>query len=295
MLAFLLAAALIYLALTLAATWAVQAYPRQPVNDPPDWGEVTDTSVSAVDGGRLECWIVSPNGPCRGTVVFVHGWGRNRDRMVPRARLFGRWGYRTVLFSARDHGGSSRSRPMNAIKFAEDIESVLETLPEPVVLYGHSAGSGGAAIAAARDSGRIRLLILEASYPDTRRALMSLYRWAHPAFGLLFGRAILFWMDRFYPGALDRTSPGRLASAIAVPVLLVHGEADRRFPVAFAQELHRCFASGQADLFVAPGAGHSESSQDAGYAEAVAQFLTTRSADAEGIPRPGEIGEGRDR
>lgn len=266
-------ACVFYLLLSLVMTGVVQAYPRRPVVNPPDWGVSSDGFVAAVDGGRLETWSVLPLGPCCGTVVFMHGWGRNRDRMVNRARLFAGWGYRTILFSARGHGGSSRCLFMNALKFAEDIEAVLDWVGEPVILYGHSAGAGGAAIAASRNGDRVRILILEAGYDDTRQALLSLYRWVHPVFGFLFGPMILFWLDVFYANGLSRTSPGRLAGSITAPVLLIHGGADRRFPVAFARTLQARFVPGQADLYVAPGAGHSESSQTPGYGDAVERFL----------------------
>jgi pimeloyl-ACP methyl ester carboxylesterase len=55
--------------------------------------------------------------------------------------------------------------------------------------------------------------------------------------------------------------------------MLIHGEKDRRFPLAFALKLKRSFAPGQAELYVAEGAGHSDSSRTPGYAEAVQSFL----------------------
>jgi uncharacterized protein len=275
-------AALIYLALTLAMSYLVQQYPRQSVVDPPDWGRVTDTRIPAADGGSLELWRIEPEGASRGIVVFMHGWGRNRDRMVERARLFGCLGYTAVIHSARDHGGSSPCRFMNALKFAEDIEAVLDWVGGPVILYGHSAGAGGAAIAAQRDHGRIRALFLEACYADTRVALLNLYRWANPVFGALFGPMILNWLNLFYRNGLDRYSPGRLAAGITVPVMLVHGGKDRRFPPAFAHELRGRFAPEQADLFVAPDAGHSDASRAEGYAVAVARFLSHHRAGIQG-------------
>ena len=139
---------LFYLVLTLLLTFAVQQYPRKPVVDTPDWGHVTDTFIPAVDGGSLEVWRIDPEGESRGIVVLAHGWSRNRDRMVPRARMFARFGFTTVIHSARDHGNSSPRKFMNAAKFAEDIAAVLEWVGEPVILYGHSAGSAGAIIAA---------------------------------------------------------------------------------------------------------------------------------------------------
>lgn len=264
---------LFYLLLTLCLTFVVQQYPRKSVVDPPDWGEVLDTTIPALDGGSLEVWRIEPKGEPRGIVVLAHGWSRNRDRMVPRARMFARFGFTIVIHSARDHGNSSPKKFMNAAKFAEDIEAVIKWVGEPVVLYGHSAGSAGAIAAAVKNQAMIRLLFLEASYADTRKGLMSLYYWVNPAFGVLFGSMILFWMNLFYRGALEQFSPAVLAKEIHVPVMLIHGEKDQRFPLAFALELEQSFPHDKVSFFVAKGAGHSESSTKPGYKEAVQAFL----------------------
>jgi hypothetical protein len=98
----------LYLLLSLIFTYVVQQLPRKPVTDPPDWGRIIDAKIPAIEGGVLEVWRIEPQSPSRGLVVLAHGWSRNRDRMVSRARIFARWGFTTVLHSARDHGGSSR-------------------------------------------------------------------------------------------------------------------------------------------------------------------------------------------
>jgi len=262
-----------YLLASMLLTYLVHQIPRRPVVNPPDWGRVTDTTVRTVGGKRLEVWRIEPEGASRGTVLLAHGWGRNRDRMVDRARMFGGWGYTTVIHSARDHGRSSRCRWMQAVKFAEDIEAVMDWIGEPVILYGHSAGAGGAIIAASRNGHRIDLLFLEACYAYTKASLLSLYTWFNPIFGRCFGRLVLFWMDLMYGGRMDDVSPARLAPHIAMPVLLIHGEKDRRFPLAYALTLKQRFAEGQAELFVAEGADHSASSLKPGYREAVEGFL----------------------
>jgi len=262
-----------YLVITFALSFVVQAFPRRPVIDPPDWGTIEDKFIPAVDGGKLEVWRIEPSGKSRGIVLLAHGWGRNRDRMVNRARMFGEMGYTTVLHSARDHGNSSRRRIMTALRFAEDIEAVMDWIGQEIILYGHSAGAGAAIITAWRKPDQIRMLFLEAGYAYTRPALLSLYRWFNRVVGTLLGPMILFWMNLYYRGALDRLSPARLAPAVRAPVLIIHGADDRRFPVHFARQLHQSFAPEQAILFVAPGAGHSDSSTRPGYREAVQAFL----------------------
>ncbi len=266
---------LIYLVVSLFLVWLVQQIPRNPIKDPPWWGTVTDTMIPSVDGGYLEVWRIDPKGPSRGIVVFAHGWGRNRDRMVKRAQIFAEWGFTTVMHSARDHGNSSPKQCMNAVRFAEDIASVIHWVDEPVLLYGHSAGSAGAIIAAARYPFMVRLLFLEASYVHTREALLSLYRWVHPAFGKLFGPMIVLWMDIFYRGATNTYSPARVAPQITMPVMIIHGEKDRRFPVSFALKLKHCFVHDRVACYIGKDAGHSGASKTRGYGPAVKSFIDT--------------------
>jgi uncharacterized protein len=267
-----------YILLSLVLAYLVQEYPRKPVTDQPDWGKVLDTRIPAIDGGSLEVWRVEPEGPSRGTVVLAHGWSRNRDRMVGRARIFGKLGFTTILHSARDHGNSSPRRFMNAMRFSEDIESVLNWVGIPVILYGHSAGAAGSILATARNTHRIQLLFLEGCYAYTKEALLSLYRWFNPYIGACFGPAIIFWMDLFYRSDINLTSPALIAPELPMPVMVIHGENDQRFPVAYAHTLKNSFKPGQAVLYVAPGAGHSGSSQTQGYAPAITGFLDQHHA-----------------
>ena len=262
-----------YLLFTLYLTYLVHQVPRDPVDDKPDWGKIQDEKIPALDGGFLEVWRIESEPSSRGTVVLVHGWGRNRDRMVSRARIFGKWGFTTVIHSARDHGGSSPRKFMNAMKFAEDIESVLNWVGGPVILYGHSAGAAGASIAASRNPDKIRLLFLEGCYAHTKEALLNLYRWYNPFFGRYLAPAVIFWMNLIYKNGLEAVSPARLAPRIKMPVMIIHGEKDQRFPIDYALKLKDCFPPEQATLFIAKDAGHSDSSQKPGFREALTAFL----------------------
>ncbi len=265
--------AALFLGLSLLLTWAVHHYPRRSVNDKPDWGKILDERIPTANGKELEVWRIDPEGHSRGVILFTHGWGRNRDRMVARARIFGKLGYTTVLHSARDHGNSDPQSWMNVLKFAEDIESVMAWLGQSVILYGHSAGSVAAAIVASRNKGAINLLFLEACYAHTRPALISLYCWYNPFVGTVFGHMILFWMVLLYRRSLDSVSPARLAESFDMPVMLIHGEKDRRFSLSFARELKRCLNPDESEIYIAKDAGHSDSSKTAGYTPAVKGFI----------------------
>lgn len=262
-----------YLLLTLGLTYLVLQRPRNPVDDVPDWGTVLNVSIPSREGGSLEVWRVEPERPSKGVVLLAHGWGRNRGRMVARAGTFAEMGFTTVMHSARDHGRSSRHPFMNAPRFADDIESVLDWIREPVILYGHSIAAAAAVIVAHRSPGKVKILILEACYAKTREALLSLYRNYNLLFGIFFAPMIVAWMDLFWSRGLERVSPVNLAPLVDLPVLIVHGEKDRNFPLRHAWRLRDSFPAGRAELFVAPGADHSSASLSAGFPAAVKAFL----------------------
>jgi pimeloyl-ACP methyl ester carboxylesterase len=262
-----------YLLLTLFFTYIVHQIPRDPVKDIPDWGHVIDVRVPTAGGGSLEVWRIEPGGRSRGVVLLAHGWSRNRDRMVSRARIFAEMGFTTVMHSSRDHGGSTRHPFMNAFRFAEDIEAVLEWIDEPVLLYGHSAGAAGAIIAASLNPDRIRLLFLEGCYARTKEALLSLYRGYNRFFGIFFAPMVVLCMDIFYRFRMDSVSPARLAPDLDIPVLIIHGDEDQNFPLHHAWRLRDSFPRGRAELFVASGADHSGSSLTPEYPIAIRSFV----------------------
>jgi pimeloyl-ACP methyl ester carboxylesterase len=162
---------------------------------------------------------------------------------------------------------------MNPVRFAEDIETVVNGIARPVILYGHSMGAAAAIIVARHHPDKIKLLLLEGCYAYTKEALLSLYKWVNPFFGIVFGHMIIFWMNIYSHNALDKVSPARLAPEIKMPVMLIHGEKDRRFPVSFACQLRDSFSAVQPYMYVGPGAGHSGSSQTTDYKMAVKTFL----------------------
>lgn len=266
-------AVLAYILLVLYFLYLVHRIPRKPVKEVPDWGRIIDTRIPSIDGGSLEVWRVEPEGRSRGIVLFAHGWSRNRDRMVSRARVFGQLGFTTVIHSARDHGNSTPYRFMNAFRFAEDTEAVLKWINEPVLLYGHSLGAAGAIIVANRNPDKISLLFLEGCYARTKEALRKLYRNYNIFFGIFFAPMVVFFMDIFYRFRLDEVSPVRLASDIDIPVLIIHGELDQSFPLHHAWRLRDSFPAGRAELFVGIEADHSSSSLTPEYPMAIKSFV----------------------
>jgi len=80
-------------------------------------------------------------------------------------------------------------------------------------------------------------------------------------------------MDIFYRFRMDRVSPVRLAPDLDIPVLIIHGEKDRGFPLHHAWRLRDVFPAGRAELFVGQDADHSGSSLTPEYPMAIKSFV----------------------
>jgi pimeloyl-ACP methyl ester carboxylesterase len=65
----------------------------------------------------------------------------------------------------------------------------------------------------------------------------------------------------------------KLAPAIDLPVLLIHGEKDQNFPLHHLRRLSKSFPPGRAETFIAKGADHSSSSLASEYPSAIQTFV----------------------
>ncbi len=148
----------------------------------------------------------------------------------------------------------------DALASLEYLKSHPRVDPENIALLGYSKGA--------------ILSLLIASEAPSLKAVIAYYpladfdEWRQEAKRHL-GRRILFWfLEKAYEwraggreeprGRPWGDSPINLVSRIRAPVLLIHGEKDRTFPLAQAQRLCQALRSAgkSCELLVVPGAGH---------------------------------------
>ena len=115
----------LYFTAIILASFYFASKPRSIYKAIPDFGKVEDHRIK-VHGKEIEFWVVYHENPTDKTVILTHAWGRDRGRMVGRARKWYNLGFNTIIISARDHGGSDRLfTGMNIMKFKEDIVAVI--------------------------------------------------------------------------------------------------------------------------------------------------------------------------
>lgn len=104
----------------------------------------------------------SPDGPSRGTLLFLHGGGQTRHSWRHSAARFARLGWTAVTLDTRGHGDSDWSPDgdytMNAM--VADLRGVLGSLEEPPVLVGASLGGMTSLLLEGEDPGWARAVVL---------------------------------------------------------------------------------------------------------------------------------------
>jgi uncharacterized protein len=193
----------------------------------------------------LDCVFVAPVEPPKAALLICHGIGEVVDNWLAAQRLLALHGIASLVFDYSGYGKSGGTVDWRACEDdAVSAFSFLETLVRgvPISLLGFSMGSGIAGAILNRVS-PVRLILCSAftSFRDAACVLGS-----PRAFACVLPP---IWSAR------------ETISTCAVPVLIVHCERDRAFPVRMAREL-RSICGGEAEMVIVPELAHNEAFYD---------------------------------
>jgi hypothetical protein len=236
---------LIILALYVGATGVLYTMQRtllfvgagRPAAPPPRGGLYRPWQVDVPRGSALQLWRSPAPAPGMPTFVFFHGNGSDTSDFAELGERFAARGWGVVLATYRGFSGNAGSPSETGLM--DDARAILTALGDPggpLILWGHSLGSGVAARMAAEGFGTA--LVLEAPYTSIADVAQRLY----PIFPVK-----LLIRDPFKTTALlDR---------IKVPVLIFHSRDDRTVPFDMGESLAAAFGDRATPVFM-NGLGH---------------------------------------
>jgi alpha-beta hydrolase superfamily lysophospholipase len=208
--------------------------------------DTSDTAAShhTLSSGKnlIDAVFVEPSsGPALAAVLICHGIGETVQRWFPVQQLLAANGVASLVFDYSGYGRSTGS--INWTQCDLDAVTAFNYLQEltphlPISILGFSLGSGPAAAIAHRVPAH--LLVLCAAFTSFRAAVC--------ATGL--------------PSRLSFLAPPIWSArdslrSCTLPVLVVHGQKDRLFPVQMARDLVAC-CPGPAELLVVCNLAHNQ-------------------------------------
>ena len=217
--------------------------PKVRLDGPPAGSGLQSLDVPVQGLGTIKAWWAPPASRAQPTVIFFHGNGGDRRSFLDFAARLRQHGWGVVLASYSGYSGNP-GKPSEAALMADARATLQAVAPSvgPIVVWGHSLGSGVAARMASE--GRTAGLVLEAPYTSLTDVAAA--------------------SDPFVPVRLllrDRFDTRSLTDRIQVPVLIFHSVDDPEIPFAMGSELAQRLGS-RATFERMEGARHYPHSRD---------------------------------
>ena len=193
----------------------------------------------------------------RPLLVYLHGSADNRRSGIGLAQRFGPRGYDVLTYDSRAHGESGGAACTYGVYEKHDLVAALDAVgAREAVLFGSSLG-GAVALQAAPLDGRVRGVIAQSSFSTLRRVVHDRARLLRLVMRPGGVDAAIAAAEREGKFRADEASPLAAAPHIRVPVLLIHGTADRETGFRHSREIDQAL-SGPRRLLLVKGAGHND-------------------------------------
>ena len=219
----------------------------------PDTVERRNVEILASDSTHLRGWLLTPKTP-RGSLIYFYGNAETvRDFEYRLFWLADRFNLIVLAVDYRGYGFSDGSPSaeklmQDATVIYDSLQQYLRTEMKPVLVYGRSLGSFVAVDLASKRP--IDGMILEGTVTSLSDALPSFKRLA-PWY--------VRWLIRLRLGddLLRLQRPVDQIQQLSIPVLVIQGEKDELFSVAFAKKVYETSPAKVKRWCPVPGANHN--------------------------------------
>lgn len=231
--------------------------PAKPKADSEVW------QVSSEDGLRLDGTYFHRQRPGHRWVILVHGYGRNQKNTWDYAEAYLAHGYAVVTPDLRAAGDSEGIYMTMGVKEGQDMQKwvarIVQEDPEArIVLHGISMGAATVMLASALPMpDNLSAVVEDCGYTSAYDMFtIQLAQLFHlPAFPIM---DIVDIMSRQKTGAaMSEASPLQAVPHTRVPMLFIHGDADRLVPYEMMKQLYDASGAPAKEQLTVPGVGHA--------------------------------------
>ena len=238
-----------------------------------------DIQLRSRDGLRLAGTYWPGRRPNSPAVLLLHGVRSSRSSTAESAAWLARLGYAALTIDFRGHGQSDMAVRSFGLREAEDARAALNWLKRqqgnaPVAVIGNSLG-GAAALLGPEGPLPADALILQAVYPDIRRAIrnrIAARLTTGPAY--LLEPLLSFQSSPRFGASPEDLSPLEALRLYRGPVFVIGGEEDVYTPPEETRALFEA-APGRKQLWLVHGRNHAAIGElrDEDYRVRLAEFL----------------------
>ena len=237
---------------------------------------VEDWTLESFDGLKLRAKKFSPAESSDRWAILIHGYGRDGTFAYDYADEYLKRGWNVLIPDLRASGQSEgQFITMGALE-SRDVYDWAKKIPADakIVLHGVSMGAATALMTAALEPPNLIAVVEDCGYTS---AYVMFTEQLNKIFGLpeypVMPCANL--VCKFHTGIkISDAAPLAVVDKIKVPVLFIHGDADKLVPFEMMTQLYDACAAPK-EKFVVAGAGHADAkpTNPAAYFDKVFSFL----------------------
>ena len=235
-----------------------------------------DWTLESFDGLKLYAKKFSPAESSNRWAILIHGYGRDGTFAYDYADEYLKRGWNVLIPDLRASGQSEgQFITMGALE-SRDVYDWAKKIPADakIVLHGVSMGAATALMTAALEPPNLIAVVEDCGYTS---AYVMFAEQLNKIFGLpeypVMPCANL--VCKFHTGVkISDAAPLAVVDKIKVPVLFIHGDADKLVPFEMMTQLYDACAAPK-EKFVVAGAGHADAkpTNPAAYFDKVFSFL----------------------
>ncbi len=261
--------------------YVIEHHPQEFPNGylPGGYGMVYETvNIQAQDSVTITSYFITAPSP-RATILVLHGIADCKERYYQMAKRLVDKGCNVVLVDLRAHGKSGGKYCTFGYYEKDDMQRLITEIGKrdsvhPIGIYGVSLG-GAVALQTLGIDQRLKFGIIESTFNEFEKVSVE--------YGKRFFGFRSPWLAhhintksgviaKFPP---EEVRPVESARKITCPMLMIHGDADARIPIAFGQDNFAALGSKEKEFYTVRGAGHDNLKTVAGekFYETIGRFL----------------------
>lgn len=196
----------------------------------------------------------------KGTIILLHGIRSRKEHFITLSNLLSLKGYNTVALDLRAHGESEGTHCTFGVKEKQDVAYLIDELNtlgivDKIGIWGQSLG-GAVALQATSFDSRINYAIVESTFIDLA-TITADYMQLNLGFSSeLLTNYLVCRAGKIAGFKPDLASPLIECKSITVPVLIVHGNKDKRIKIAYGKANYKNLNTKNKKFLEVEGATH---------------------------------------
>ena len=197
----------------------------------------------------------------KGTIILLHGIRSNKECFIRLSAKLSKLGFNTVAIDSRAHGNSSGTHCSFGVKEKKDVSELInilakqENITENIGVWGQSLG-GAIGLQAMGSDKRIKFGIIESTFSDFKTITNDYFSF-HVGFNIRpLTNYLVYRAGKIADFNPNEAKPIKYCENIKQPVVIVHGNEDKRINIKYARANFSKIPSTKKEFIEINGANH---------------------------------------